>query len=349
MKSLYTKYHWLLNVLLFTGLGCFSYLALVLYTDIPENHLVQLISLKALVTVVFVVNSLGFCLIYINKVIRRSYPTYLKDRIKSILYFFTISVLLLLLNILLLGAVKWSVGIENPFYIRQLSGIFVILTIWLIQIVVVSLTIVNNFYRQMLRLYRRSEILEESAIKAQNRALLSQLNPHFLFNSLNTLIAEISYNPENATLFTRHLSDVYRYILQCENKQWVSLKSELEFLDSFIFLHQVRLGDCIFLENEIPPELIDTKIPPLTLQVLVENIIKHNVISLTKPMSIVLQSNLDNQTISISNRIRPKQEVESFGKGLANLAERYRLLYNKEIYIMDDGDFFIVTIPIIYE
>lgn len=201
----------------------------------------------------------------------------------------------------------------------------------------------------MLRLYRRSEILKESVLQAQYKALQSQLNPHFLFNSLNTLISEISYNPENATEFTRNLSDVYRYILQCENKQYVSLKSELEFLDSFIFLHQVRLGDCIHVVTKLSNLIMDTKMPPLTLQLLFENIIKHNVISMSKPMTIVVESNLEDHTISITNSIRPKQEVTSLGKGLANLSRRYELLYSSSIDVINDGTNFKVIIPIIYE
>ena len=88
---------------------------------------------------------------------------------------------------------------------------------------------------------------ERQKTEAELKNLKNQLNPHFLFNSLNTLISEIRYNPANAELFTQHLSDVYRYTLQCQNQRLTTLREELDFLNSYVFLHRVRLGDCIYI------------------------------------------------------------------------------------------------------
>ena len=159
-------------------------------------------------------------------------------------------------------------------------------------------------------------ILEESSIKAQYTALQNQLNPHFLFNSLNTLISEIEYNPENAVVFTQKLSDVYRYILKSQEQGLVTLRDELEFLDSYIYLHQVRLGKCIQLENKMTPTLLNKKIPSLTLQLLIENVIKHNIINMENPMVIHLDYSDKDQTLSVRNKIKLKKDVAKSGMGL---------------------------------
>ena len=116
--------------------------------------------------------------------------------------------------------------------------------------------------------------MREENNKAQYVALQGQLNPHFLFNNLNTLIAEIEYDPSNAVLFTRNLSDAYRYVLQCQDKMLISVADELQFINAYLFLHRVRIGDFISVEYNISDNYLDSKIPPLTLQLLIENVIK---------------------------------------------------------------------------
>ena len=160
--------------------------------------------------------------------------------------------------------------------------------------------------------------LEESSIKAQYTALQNQLI-HILFNSLNTLISEIEYNPENAVVFTQKLSDVYRYILKSQEQGLVTLRNELEFLDSYIYLHQVRLGKCIQLENKIPPTLLNKKIPSLTLQLLIENVIKHNIINMENPMVIHLDYSDKDQTLSVRNKIKLKKECCKIRNGTEEL------------------------------
>ena len=178
--------------------------------------------------------------------------------------------------------------------------------------------------------------------------LKNQINPHFLFNSLNTLISEIGYNPENAILFTQNLSDVYRYILQCQQQRLVTLGSELEFLDSYVFLHRVRLGDCITVDCRLDESLLEYRLPPLTLQLLAENVIKHNIISLRQPMVLSLSSEDENWLV-VSNSVRPKKSVQPSGMGLKNLASRYRLVCGQEIIIEKTTELFTVKIPLLYE
>lgn len=338
----------LLNVLLFSGLGCLSYLFLVLYADIPESNQSILTTPETVFSVIVIFNILGISIMYISNRIHNAHPAFLKNRKKLVVYFIVIALLLLALNYLFLAAIKWTVDLPNPFKIYW-SGIRKLWVIWLIELILISQIMVNSFYRQLIRLLKKNTELEESAIKAQYQALQNQLNPHFLFNSLNTLISEIEYNPQNAALFTRHLSDVYRYILQCEDQQLVTLESEIEFLNSYIFLHQVRLGNCIDIDNRISPDYYQMKVPPLTLQLLTENVIKHNIISMKKPMTIVLALKPESFGFEMKNEIRPKKNTIPSGKGLKNLSSRYKLLCDRDIIIENDEHYFTVKVPLLNE
>lgn len=340
------KYTNLLNVLLFTGLGCFSYFFLIRYTDISAHFREDFSMSKVLMAVVVTFNVLGLGMIYICRKIDEAYPRlfYYKDKIKW--YAFLYAVSLFLLNYLLLVSVKWMLGISFPFAIRW-SGIRMLLIIWIVELVIVTLVLINNFYRQLLYLYRRNEMLEESSVKAQYRALQNQLNPHFLFNSLNTLIAEIEYNPSNAVTFTRYLSDVYRYILQCQDHQIVTLKSELDFLDAYVFLQKVRLGECIEINSSIPERFLYCYLPPLTVQLLVENIFKHNVINFSNPMHIELYVEEETNLLCVENKVRRKQGTPVSGRGLQNLSQRYNLLAEQSIVVQDNEDFFLVKVPLL--
>lgn len=175
----------------------------------------------------------------------------------------------------------------------------------------------------------------------------NQLNPHFLFNSLNTLIAEIEYNPKNAVHFTKHLSSVYRYVLQSQDKTLVTLGEELEFIRSYLFLHEVRLGNCLTCQNNVPAEYAEKMLPPLTLQLLVENVIKHNSITPGKPMVITIR--IEDEYLSVSNPIHPKKSVASSGIGLENLAKRCELMSGKKIIIKNETEKFTVKVPLLYE
>lgn len=347
MKFIRNKYNQLFNVLLYSGMGCFSYLFLVIYTELPRVN-TSLTSPWAFLYVVLVFNGIGLCLMKINNWLKNDY-IYLSGKRKQLfVYGIGMAVFLFLINYLLLLIVKWLIDIPNPWYVK-VSGMRMLVVIWLVEMVVVSLVMVNNFYRHIIVLYKRNSQLEESSMKARYTALQNQLNPHFLFNSLNTLISEIRYSPVNAELFTQHLSDVYRYILQCQEQRLVPLHSELLFLDSYLFLHKVRLGDCIYLDNRVDETLWNMKIPPLTLQLLAENVIKHNAINAKIPMTILFSYDKEEEMLVVKNEIRQKKNILPSGRGLKNLSERYHLLCSKDIIVINDGITFTVKIPLLHE
>lgn len=214
-------------------------------------------------------------------------------------------------------------------------------------LVVLGLLLANRSTQKALRLQQRAAVLQAENDTARYTALQNQLNPHFLFNSLNTLIAEIEYNPKNAVHFTKHLSSVYRYVLQSQDKTLVTLGEELEFIRSYLFLHEVRLGNCLTCQNNVPAEYAEKMLPPLTLQLLVENVIKHNSITPGKPMVITIR--IEDEYLSVSNPIHPKKSVASSGIGLENLAKRCELMSGKKIIIKNETEKFTVKVPLLYE
>ena len=244
----------------------------------------------------------------------------------------TAAIILFISNYLLLISTKLLIDSPHPFILKD-KGLYVMLAVWFVELIIVGQFMLNRFYVDLVKLYKRAEELEEKTAQARYMALQNQLNPHFLFNSLNTLISEIEYNPMNAIEFTRNLADTYRYILYCQDKHTIPLKEELDFLNTYILLQKVRLGDCLAIDNRIDDKYWDVPIPPLTLQLLIENVIKHNVISISKPMKVCLTTEMLNNEIwlSVSNPIKLKQGVISSGKGLMNLSQRYKLLCNREL------------------
>ena len=338
--------NWIVDVCLFSGLACFSFFSVVLFSDIEPRHQHTLIALLPLLTVVLAFNIIGFLAIWIKNRVRSFMRDPLRRKKELVLVGGTAAVGLFLINYLILSISKLLLMLPRPFTLRE-SGWIALSWIWLIEIVVVALVLMVSFYKQLAELREKAEWLEESSIKARYSALQSQLNPHFLFNSLNTLVAEIEYNPRNAVLFTQNLSDAYRYILKSPQEGVVTWQEEQEFLDSYLFLHRVRLGDCIRLNRQYPDSLNHRKIPSLTLQLLIENVIKHNVIHVGKPMVIDLVYIPETDQVAVHNPVCRKPGVASLGNGLRNLSERYLLISGRNIEIEQDEMNFTVKIPIL--
>lgn len=192
----------------------------------------------------------------------------------------------------------------------------------------------------------RSERLEKEKIATQYESLRNQVNPHFLFNSLNALSELVYEDQELAVRYIRQLSQVYRYVLDSRNLEVVSLHDELEFLESFIFLQKIRFGENLNIQLDVPKNE-SVYILPLSLQILMENAIKHNVVSEADPLNINLGLR-DNKYIVFSNKIKPKKSMdEGTGIGLENIKMRYKYLTEHPVVIQEDSDEFIVKIPIL--
>lgn len=201
--------------------------------------------------------------------------------------------------------------------------------------------------------YKQQHItLENQQLKLENilgqfETLKSQLNPHMLFNSLNTLRSLIREEPAKAQNFTQELSNVLRYMLQENTTQRTTLAEELEFIEGYTFLLTMRYEDNLIFEIETDKKYNHYLLPPMSLQVLIENAVKHNEISHRHPLNVSIRTT-DDDMLHVCNRIQPKI-TNSTGTeiGLKNLVKRYSLLFNKEIVIDNNGDKFCVSIPLI--
>lgn len=200
-------------------------------------------------------------------------------------------------------------------------------------------------------LYERNNIaVENEALRAENvithyEVLKSQMDPHFMFNSLNTLQSLIGTDAEKAQHYVQELSQVLRATLQ--NKEVVTLEQELQGVQAYCNLMQIRYGENLRFDFKIDPKYCSFQLLPLSLQGLVENAIKHNVISGKQPLLVSIVTT-EEPSLKVSNPIQPKiMEEAGNGIGLANLSERYQLKWNKNVEIVNDGTTFEVVLPLI--
>ncbi len=191
------------------------------------------------------------------------------------------------------------------------------------------------------------ESLKVENVKSQLNSLRSQLDPHFLFNSLNTLVSLVGEQNKPAQDFLLQLSDVYRYLLINRENNEVPLKEEIDFLQAYIYLNKIRFRENLQVEINIDPSAYLKFIAPLSLQMLVENAIKHNAATSESPLFIGIQY-INSEYIQITNNIQPKKTLtNSTGVGLQNITNRYKLLTKKEVKIYQTTTTFTVEIPLL--
>lgn len=202
------------------------------------------------------------------------------------------------------------------------------------------------FSNELKKSVQEKEALKRESLKAQLDALKTQVNPHFLFNNLNTLTAIIPDTPDQAIEFVQQMSKVYRHILEVQDEKTIPLKDELDVLKAYGFLLKTRFGDNLDINIDVPEEKLKQQIVPLSLQLLMENAIKHNIVSAAKPLRIKVFA--QNGHLVVSNNLQVKnQMVESTGIGLQNIRNRYKLFGDEEVKVDENGDSFTVSIPLI--
>ena len=187
--------------------------------------------------------------------------------------------------------------------------------------------------------------LERKQTALQLEALKSRLSPHFLFNSINTVSSLLFKDLTKAELFIRKLAYSYQYTLNNYENRLVTVEEELTFVNSYVFLVKTRFGNHLSFDVELSEDVLKTKIPPLTLQILVENAVKHNQMSESQKLNIKISTVKDQINVS-NNKTSSPNRIESFKIGLNNITSRYRLLVNKKIEIID-SDQFTVRLPYI--
>ncbi|SMP04393.1 2TM domain-containing protein [Chryseobacterium profundimaris] len=205
-------------------------------------------------------------------------------------------------------------------------------------------------FMEELKKTSKKEVVEQKLIaksaNAQFESLKNQLDPHFLFNSLNVLSSLIDENPRQAQKFTASMSKIYRYVLEQKDKELVTVEDELEFAKTYCELLKTRFEDSVDFVFDVKKEDYKRFVVPLSLQLLLENCIKHNFATSSKPLIIKIYS--ENDTLCIENNLQVREQIkESSGIGLSNIVQRYSLLTKKNVFIEKSEDYFKVKLPVL--
>ena len=272
-----------------------------------------------------------------NKIIKQKKPgiAWSLDLLTNIL-------LILLFTVLFLAIMSRLFQIEP---IRAYFTLYLFRNVATGFVVMIVVYIYNLIEKSKLDKIRILTLANEKS-ETELAVLKSQIDPHFLFNALNSLTGLIREDAREAIQFVNHLSETFRYTLEHRQQKMVTLQEELNFLKSYMFMMKARFGDGLRMETEIKETHRDKKLPQFALQLLVENAIKHNTISQSKPLTVSILS--DDAKLLVSNNLQPRrQSVQGYGIGLANLAQRYQLLEGRDIEVQKTKDKFQVNRPLL--
>jgi sensor histidine kinase YesM len=286
----------------------------------------------------------SFLIFTLNYYLLKPFSRHQKMTIRKVL----LAVFLTFLSVSLLGLIY---NIVKPNFVTEVSdfrhhnemliknffsSVLVLGTIFIMRLI---------FQKQAYEL--ENEKLRTESLQSQFESLKNQMSPHFLFNTLTALKSLISESPMLADQYVNHLAQVLRYTLQSNEKKTVSLREEMEFTESYLFLIKMRYGANLTVLTDIHEKHLSLELPPLTIQTLLENAVKHNEISNKKPLIINMRTNDDSELL-ISNPIQKKlTPEEGTGIGLTNLSKQFQILGERDIQIVQENNEFIVMIPLI--
>ncbi len=319
---------------------------LVLLSDNPGIRFSSRILILSIVKYVVYVTIYWECSRFVFLYMRNRFPT-LKQTGKRITVQSLVMFFFILLASLIIAGINnaYPNGNREPFF-AEYEDIFR-KSVVLLGIVTIIYECAYFFGRWEHSLYESERLKKESLI-SQLELLKNQISPHFLFNSLNALITLVPEDPKLSVLFIQRLSNVYRHVLNYNEKNLIDLETELKFLDDYIFLNKMRFGDNLRIVYQLPGDLESVKVIPFTLQMLVENAIKHNIVSGKKPLTISISKT--GNFIVVKNNLQVKTSgVESMGTGLQNITNRYELLTNNRVEVIAGAAEFSVSLPLIYE
>ncbi|MBW6534280.1 MAG: histidine kinase [Mariniphaga sp.] len=333
--SAYTLQSFLIRVTLVSGVGLLFFF---LSIEIAGDTTIRVTALEYF-QVVLIFNIISESNVFFDHLAERFLPIPKKISLRVVLHF-VVSLLIAVAVVFYFSfIVKEALFFSHP--IVQLMMLLGLIFIFIITVFSVSLRIIEKWIYSM----RQLEELKSLKLKSDYNSLQAQLNPHFLFNNLSVLKSMITFDPNAAVLFTQNFTDVYRYVLQSREKTTAKLSEELEFLEAYIEIHKERMGDSFKVKTEIDETALKKEIPPLALQLLVENAVKHNIAVKEEPLVIRIKSNIE--TLTVSNNVNLKESAYSEKTGLKNLMERYALLTDQPVKVISDDKIFEVEIPLL--
>jgi len=273
------------------------------------------------------------------------YPKY-RDTFKRILIamIFYVTIMIIGISIIFwgydyIGFLGYSINKQN-YAMTLMIGVFC-------NLLATSFNEGAAFYEKWRHMVDEAENLKKENLQSQLEGLKGQVNPHFLFNSLNSLSSLISEDPGKAEKFLDEMSKVYRYLLRTNEEGLVTLDSELQFIYSYFHMLKTRYGDGLDMEVTIDERYLSYQVPALTLQMLVENAVKHNMILKNSPLKILIMTTNSGKLI-VSNNLQRKDRMVSSNKvGLSNIVKKYKLMKQGEISVRDDRKEFAVVVPLI--
>lgn len=304
-----------------------------------SNHSTTILHFVSSFLIIFSLWCMNFGLVDFKKrKLSTLYPRIILSYILSLLIYGCIGLLLDLTGKLLSTTRgNWGNSFSSWFYIC--------LTIFLFNTLILLIKHAFDSNAEKRDIVLENELLKRENLNAQHEALKQQVNPHFLFNSLTTLKSLTKYDPKQAVDFIGELAAVYRYMLQHQDKNIVTVGEELDFMRSYLYLLRIRFGEAICTEITVPEMALGHAMPPNTLQLLVENAVKHNGFSLKRPLYISIFMAGDYLTVKNNLQLKPAEPASS-QLGLNNISRRYVLLKEKDIIIKKGEHDFQVLLPI---
>jgi sensor histidine kinase YesM len=217
----------------------------------------------------------------------------------------------------------------------------------LVSLLLLTIEFGSQFFKQWKLSLVEVERYKKESIEAQLEVLKGQINPHFLFNNLSVLSSLVYIDQDKAVEFINQFSKVYRYVIESNNKELVALSTEMEFIQSYIFLLNIRFGKNINFIINVDQSYNSALVPPMALEIILENTIKHNEVSTEKPLNVEIHTFHQNY-LTISNHLQLRHDVEPGTKlGLNNIKKRYQHYTNQPVMIQKSKDYFTVQIPLL--
>lgn len=251
--------------------------------------------------------------------------------------------------------------ILDIFLISLIMGVIISVCVWIWSHHLLSVTQIFSFLtwnclfvlllellihtQEQMEYERKIMIAEKEKALYQLYALKTQVNPHFLFNSLNVLASLTYESPELANKFVKKLSAVYRYILTTSQNPTVNLSDEMRFVSTYLYLEKMRHGDSLLVDIKETPDMGTRQIIPVSVQMLIENALKHNTATPDKPLTILIDEGANG--VTVSNNIQRRNNVNNTGVGLKNLRKQYEL-HHQQIIISENNNRFTVFLPFVH-
>ncbi|WP_298421170.1 histidine kinase [uncultured Kordia sp.] len=327
------------------GIVIISFIANYLFNNPSERESIELVLIGWFASLASAI--CDWCILrYISISLRKKYPDFKDDAKRITLLFFAIICVILIVDVtmgFLLANFFTFLGYPSS----HMLILKVVLPIILIVIMIMSIYEAIYYNIRLKKSIREEEQTKQAMIQTQLDTLRNQAQPHFLFNSLNTLRDIIDHDPrENAKDFVDNLSSVYRFILESGNTNLIAIEKELKFAKAYVYVQSERFGDNLQINWNIPEDKLAAMIAPMSLQLLIENAIKHNIVSRDEPLTITIT--VKDDFLVVQNNIQVKStKVHSTKIGLKNIEQRYALISSRLPKIMNDGNQFTVSLPLL--